>query len=76
MKDWTMFIFHDTIKKYELAEAEIGLESLIIQIGWWLLVVQDFWLTHSYQPDIDKTYLYAKDPYGTKQLMLIIKREK
>lgn len=40
MKDWTMFIFHDTIKKYELAEAEIGLESLIIQIGWWLLVVQ------------------------------------
>ena len=28
------------------------------------------------QPDIDKTYLYAKDPYETKYQYLINKREK
>ena len=28
------------------------------------------------QPDIDKLYLYAKDPYETKCQYLIIKREK
>ena len=27
------------------------------------------------QPDIDKTYLYAKDPYGAKYQFLINKRE-
>ena len=27
------------------------------------------------QPDIDKIYLYAKDPYGAKYQFLIIKRE-
>ena len=28
------------------------------------------------QPDFDKTYLYAKDPYGAKYQYLINKREK
>ena len=28
------------------------------------------------QPDIDKIYLYAKDPYGKNYQYLIIKREK
>ena len=28
------------------------------------------------QPDIDKIYLYAKDPYKTKYQYLITKREK
>ena len=28
------------------------------------------------QPDIDKVYLYAKDPYETKYQYLIYKREK
>ena len=29
----------------------------------------------SHQPDIDKTYLYAKDPYEEKYQLLINKRE-
>ena len=29
----------------------------------------------SHQPDIDKIYLYAKDPYKTKYQLLINKRE-
>ena len=28
------------------------------------------------QPDIDKIYLFAKDPYGTKYQYLVEKREK
>ena len=30
----------------------------------------------SYQPDIDKIFLYAKDPYSHKYQLLINKREK
>ena len=30
----------------------------------------------NYQPDIDKIYLYVKDPYKAKYQYLIIKREK
>ena len=29
----------------------------------------------SHQPDIDKTYLYAKDPYEAKNQLLINKRK-
>ena len=40
----------------------------------WLQVYSLFTLI-GHQPDIDKTFLYAKDPYEAKYQLLINKRE-
>ena len=38
-------------------------------------MVSELFSLISHQPDIDKIYLYVKDPYGTKYQLLINKSE-
>ena len=50
---------------------------------YWILIIGGFgsWKTNAllnlinHEPDIDKIYLYAKDPYQAKYQLLINKRE-